>query len=178
MKTIRQFLNGANLFDEINNITPFPFITPESNTLFLIDYGTLPLYSGNEDLTIEETAKILVNIYGEKWLALLNLSNEVLANISASKKTTTTETVESNEARSDSRTDIDKVSAYNDENLIDDSGRESEGTGTTQGERERLLETVENDLSKAFDRLPMLEKLNIIKVSMQDVANFLKIAIY
>ena len=178
MKTIRQFLSGGDLFEEINTITPFPFITPESNALFLIEYGTLPLYSGNEDLTIEELAKILVQLYGDKWLSLLELSSEVLANISAAKKTATTETIASSETREDTRTETDKVSAYNDVSLIDDAGRDSESGGSTTGERERLLETIESDLSKAFERLPKLEKINIIMVAMRDIANFLKIAIY
>ena len=178
MKTIRQYLNYKNIWVEINDLIPFPFITPETNTLFIIEYGSLPVYSGVCDLTAKELAKVLVNLYSEKWLTLLDLSDEVFNNLSATRKIKTTENIETAENRQETRADIDKVSAYNDVNLITDSGKDSESSGETTGERERLTETIESDLTKAFERLPMLEKLNIIDVAMKDVANFLKIAIY
>lgn len=178
MNTLRQFLHGQNLFDEIKAVYPYPFIFDEINMMFIIDYGDMPLYSALKDIELKDIATMLDKIYREKWLTLLDLSGDLFDSISVTKKIEVSETIDNSETRQENRGEIESVSAYNDDDLVTDSGRDTETSGTTSEERERIMTRIESDLKAAFDRLPLMNKTNIIKTAMTDIANFLKIAIY
>lgn len=174
-QTIREFLDGSNLWDSINSIKEYPFITPDLNRLFLIEYGQMPLFSGIEGDTVENIAEYCVRLFGDKWDSLLELSG---VKLDVSETATTTETTVNTEARATERTDTDKVSAYNSDDLIDDGAKASDGTETVDGETVRTVENETTSMQTAFDNLHKSDKLNIIKQAMADVAGFMKVQVY
>lgn len=174
-QTIRGFLDGADLWEAINTVKEYPFITPDLNNLFLIEYGQMPLFSGIAGDSVENIADYCVRLFGEKWDSLLELSG---VKLDVSESNTVTETTVNTEERATERTDTDKVSAFNSDELIDEGGKASDGTETVEGETVRTVENETKSLSTAFDNLHKSDKLNIIKQAMADVAGFMKVQVY
>lgn len=174
-KTIREFLDGSDLWDAINTAKEYPFIGPDLNNLFLIEYGQMPLFSGIVGDSVENIADYCVRLFGDKWDSLLELSG---VKLDVSETNTTTETTVNTEERATERTDTDKVSAFNSDDLIDEGGKTSDGVETLDGETVRTVENEKKSLQTLFDNLHKSEKLNIIKQAMADVAGFMKTQVY
>lgn len=175
MKTIGEYLGEGKLWEEINNVRPFPFITPEMDSLFKLWHGKQWLFSTLEDAALEDLAAIIVHVHGDKWESLLEAQGVPMAAIS---KRVLDETINSKEDRTNTREDTAKVAAYNSEELLDESGNESSGTDGMEGERVRTLTDSTESVEAAFNNLTRLERLNIVRVAMADVANFMKLDVY
>jgi|SRR5690554_127496 len=175
MQTIRSKLENENVWDAIKGIEPFPFIQPETNTLFVLWHGQHWLFSSLENESVESIAAMIVHIFGEKWQNLLEAQGIPMA---ASSRRTIEETVDTNENRTNERSDKAKVAAYNSEELLDESGNDSMGTEGVEGERIRHLTDSTESLEAAFNNLTRLDRLNIVKTAMDDVANFMKLDVY
>lgn len=174
-QTIAEFLDGSNLWDAIDSVKPYPFITPDLNSLFLIEYGNMPLFSGIADDSVENIAGYCVRLFGDKWDSLLELSG---VKLDVSETNTITETTVNTEERATERTDTDKVSAFNSAELIDEGGKASDGTESVEGETVRTVEDETKSMQTAFDNLHKSDKLNIIKQAIADVAGFMKVQVY
>ena len=174
-QTIREFLDGADLWAAINTVKEYPFITPDLNNLFLIEYGQMPLFSGIAGDSVENIAEYCVRLFGDKWDSLLEMSG---VKLDVSETNTVTETTVNTEERATERTDTDKVSAFNSDELIDEGGKASDGTETVEGETVRTVEDETKSLNTAFDNLQKADKLNIIKQAIADVAGFMKVQVY
>lgn len=162
-KTIAEYLDGENLFDAIATKGNYPFIDETTNKIFITMYGRSPLFSEIEANTVDELATMVAMMYGDKWNDLIESTG---AEFGAVETVKTIETVASDEA------ETQKVSAYNDEALVDDSG--SDITGTV--ERDSSTSKFTND--STYQALQMSDKLAIIRVAMADVANFMKLSVY
>lgn len=174
-QNIRQFLDGADLWEAINNVKAFPFIDETTNNLFLIDYGQMPVFSGIEGETVENLAGYVVRIFGDKWESLLDAAG---VNLAAGQTRTVTETTDTDETRATETTDTDKTSAYNSEELIDEGGKETEGTETREVDTTKTVTDETTSVEILFDNLQKADKLNIIKTAMADVASFMKVDVY
>ncbi len=174
-QTIREFLDGSDLWDAINSVKEYPFITPDLNSLFLVEYGQMPLFSGIAGDSVENIAEYCVRLFGDKWDSLLELSG---VKLDVSETATITETTVNTEERATERTDTDKVSAFNSDTLIDEGGKASDGTETVEGETVRTVENETKSMQTAFDNLHKSDKLNIIKQAIADVAGFMKVQVY
>lgn len=175
MKTIRTHLENQKLWEEINTVKPLPFITEEMDSLFILWHGQQWLFSALEDNDATAIAKMVVHVFGDKWDSLLEAHG---VSIAASSKRTLTETVNTVEDRTNERQETAKVSAYNEATLIDDTGTSSDGVEGLVGERTRTLTDETQSVKDAFDNLTRLDRLNIVRIAMQDVANFMKLDIY
>lgn len=174
-KTIRQLLEGKQLWQEISNIEPFPFITPGLDSMFIIEHGSLPLFSPIEQETVESLAAYAVNVFGDKWRKL-----SLMDSLPLDAEEVITETINKVgivEKQNDTET-TDKVSAYNSNDLIDDSGKSENESGKVESDESQENTKETKSINSAFGNLSKLEQLNIIKIAMADVASFLKTDIY
>lgn len=174
-QTIRQFLNGSDLWEAINNVKPFPFIDETTNNLFLAEYGQMPLFSGIAGDSVENVAEYVVRLFGDKWEQLLSAAGVSLA---ADSVRTVTETTDTDETRETATTDTDKTSAFNSDELIDEGGKETEGTETREVDTIKTITDETQSAGTLFDNLQKADKLNIIKTALADVANFMKVSVY
>lgn len=175
-KTVGEYLQGANLWDEINSIETFPFINPETDTLFLLRQDDALLFSGIEKLTVPELAQLIVNVFSDKWNAVIN------ATIDLDPMADTTRVVDETGSRTENvntdNTETEKVSAYNSANFVDNKQTVTNGTEDTTGSKNRKLTEKTYSAKTAFDNLTQAEKANIIDVAMSDVAAFITLSIY
>lgn len=175
MITLRSYLEDKNLWDEISALGDFPFIGDTTQKMFVIYYGQAWLFTALEDLSASELAPMIVSVFEDKWQRVMELHGLDLA---ASKTNRYTETVENTESRNNSQSGTQKVSAFNEDSLIDDSGNETSGTNDLDGSTTREYTNETLDMQTAFNNLTTANKLHILNVAMADVANFMKLEIY
>lgn len=173
--TISEYLDGADLWGAIKAVENFPFIDDKLNKMFITMYGRSPLFSEIESNTVDELATMIVMLYGGKWQDLIESTG---AEFGAVETKRTTETVASDESGTHGENATQKVSAYNDPEMVDDTGSETTGTDTKAGTVDR--ETIESKFTNdsTYQSLQMADKLTIIRVAMSDVAEFMKLSVY
>lgn len=177
MKTLRiKDLAGVDtLFDEIQTVGTLPFIDDTTNGLFLMRYGNLPLNSSVKDDDAATLAPLIVAHYKARWEDVLTVAG---LDLSASSMRVVTESTDRTRDNTTTGNDTQKVSAYNETSLIDDSGSERQGNENETGNTLHELEDKRINLRGAFENLHYHDRLNIIRVAMEDVADFLKTDIF
>lgn len=175
MITLRTYLVDKDLWGEISSLGDFPFIDDATQKMFVIYYGQAWLFTALEDLAANELAPMIVSVFEDKWQRVMKLHG---LDLSASKTNRYTETVENTESRNNSQSGTQKVSAFNEDSLIDDSGNETSGTNDLDGSTTKEYTNETLDMQTAFNNLTTANKLHILNVAMSDVANFMKLEIY
>lgn len=180
--TLRKYLDGVNIFDIIKGIYSFPFLEPAGatttiNQMLLVNYGSRRLFSGFIDITPEDVAKHIISIYSDKWDALI-LAKADMGNISASnsKRIKGVETSTGNDDRETET--INKVSAFNSDDLLTDTGTTTTETGNKTGTVNNDVTEESFNLKTLFENLPYVEQTSIINVVIKDVSNYLTVSIY
>ena len=112
----------TNLFQTMDELQPdqdiFNFVDSELLDKYYINmYGNRTLSNMATNLTVEELADILNNMFSSKWnnIILNYLDSE---NLLTNYKETIEELSTSNITTDNTRTDTNKVSAYNDEDFV------------------------------------------------------------
>ena len=112
----------TNLFETMDKLQPgqdiFNFVDSKLLDKYYINmYGNRTLSNMANNLTVEELADILNNMFSSKWnnIILNYLDSE---NLLTNYKETITEISTSNITTDNTRTDTNKVSAYNDDDFV------------------------------------------------------------
>lgn len=114
-----------NLFNEMNKIKPFPFVdifpVDKMNLFYINTYGDRTLSKMGRNLTVKQIAEILVDMHSEKWDKIYNsvlVDFPILENYVEVITETTNET--GNSTNNTTETNLEKVSAYNDDDFVND----------------------------------------------------------
>lgn len=176
---LKEFLKDESIFLEISNIESFPFIDTENiptlDTLLLVTYGNKLVYGEFNDVNIELIAKMLVIKNRQKWLCYIE-AEQLLGNVNTRREIT--ETITDSETRTGERTDINKVSAYNSDELLTDGGNDNSSTDILDGEKTRTLTDETIDVKHAYTMLNLVGKDTVASKVIADVAQFLTLSIY
>ena len=178
---LKTWLAGGSIFTAIQSAENFPFFsdnTPaELDQMLSLTYGKRLVTSSFNNFDINVAGKFIAKLYGEKWSALIefNMSPPDLGAKSITKTTGNQNTVGT---KNDVSTSENKVSAFNSDVLITDTGTHNElDENITQDiKREFIVSVV--DWQAAFNNLPLSERTNIISVVLKDVANYLTVSVY
>ena len=173
------WLGDSALFSEIDTIKPYPFIGVDAaylDRMFLLFYGERELFAKLETLTAADAAKMLVMNYGDKWDLLI--AQGILAAGGFSDSRELLETVNNTEARTNTRADVNTVSAFNTDDLLANDGANSDGTDDLLGETIRAVTETNIDSKSAYDMLSLSARDSIIKTVLHDVADYLTLSIY
>ena len=176
---LKEYLEGVNIFDLINQIEPLPFEPPLQLTnldlrLKLL-HGNKTLFESFESLEPELVANLLSMEFGKKWGDLITVLSQT---DNLNPRTELTETITDGETRTSSSNVLGKVSAYNSDTLIVNDGSDTSGLDTSDGERTRTLTDTQIDLANSFNMLNVVQQNSILQTVMQDVANYLTLSIY
>lgn len=172
MATIREILNGGDLWAEINALKLYPFIDSEMNLLFLMEYGNLPAFSGFEGESIENIAKLVVKLYSDKWDKVL-AAPEI--DVFSDSVKTFNENVDTTKQDTETNNSTNKVSGYNSATMVDDTGVEGNSTNNGTGNVNRTNTESMVNVKNAYDNLTISQKLGIVSIAMADIANYLKV---
>lgn len=178
---LRGYLTGGSIFTAIQTANNFPFFVgndaADLDYMLMLNYGQRLVFSAFIDVPVNTVAKHIVKLYGDKWNGLIKF-NENGANIGAVSSIKTTGKQKTTGVKTDNTDVTNKVSAFNSDELLVDTGSTTVGDeNTTQDvDRDSLVETF--NIQTAFNNLPLAEKTNIINVVLKDVANYLTVSAY
>lgn len=178
---LRGYLTGGSIFTAIQTPNNFPFFVgndaADLDYMLTLNYGQRLIFSAFIDVPVNTVAKHIVKLYGDKWDGLIKF-NENGANIGAVSSIKTTGKQKTTGVKTDNTDVTNKVSAFNSDELLVDTGSTTVGDeNTTQDvDRDSLVETF--NIQTAFNNLPLAEKTNIINVVLKDVANYLTVSAY
>jgi len=179
MVKLSEFMTGGSIFTSIENYQPLPFLGDGQNVvmdrLLTLQYGDRLLYTKIIGLSFPEIAQMIVMLHGDKWDNLILVDS---VNKTASKTRTITETTTNVENRTNSKDDKNLLAAYNDNELIVNDGRLSNGVDDLNGTETRTMTDETIDLKTAYNNLSLSEKNNIMNTVLYDVASFITLIIY
>jgi len=174
---LSEYLKDNNLFEEINNVKEFTFINDNSNTSLSFMFGDRVMSNNVLSLDVVTISQLIVNRFGSKWDTLISSNMDDL-NIGSDKTKvikSTTDTTNNNTGTSES---INKVSGYNEDVLITDTGVNNSDSKVVTGNIENENITYELNLKSMFDNLNLLDKTNILNTVQSDIVNYITIYIY
>lgn len=161
--------------------SPIPFLVdcpPEQlDANLAFEYGERTILEKVERQDKEVVAKYIVSVYFEKWARhVQSLADDV--DITA--KNIRIRNEEGEETSSDSKTsDVEnKVSAYNETDLVTESGNSNNEENEGVRNQTRKVTEKMTDLSVIFQNLQTMQKLDIIRTATRDVANTISHSIY
>ena len=184
---LKTWLAGGSIFTAIRKYSNYPFFIEVSPTeldqMLAIMYGNRIVASSfievNSTLAARSLAARSVSLlYGKKWLALTSFNNANTIDIGAREVTKTVGSENTVGTKVDVSTSENKISAFNSDVLITDSGSDNTlDENTTRGVNS--VETVSViDWQTAYNNLSLAERTNIISVVLKDVATFLTVSVY
>lgn len=177
LTTHKPFTNLETLADlELSPI--FTLVTGADLDLMLEqDYGDKTLFSKipNRDDSFHSTA--IIAKYKMSWLKVMEL-NGLDIRLGAINQRILKETI-TEKVKVDSTQDVNnKVSAFNSDELIIDTGNDTTGINNSDGVKERILDDANININSAINQLTAYQQSNIIARILSDVANYYTISIY
>lgn len=177
----KEWVKDDSLFHEINDIRKFPFIKEyDSETLDLLYtslYGRHTVPKNIENLDVSDVAHLIVISFGKKWEQQHELLHEELM-LGVERKTQTDETGQ-DETKQETKSDRqNKVSAYNDDEMITSDGSQDETTDSTDKESNKNTETTETSFKTVKEQLELLNSSFIRETVFQDIRNMLSLSIH
>lgn len=184
IETLGHFLDSGDLWGDIQAVKDFPFFTEftsiELNEFTDLIYGNRVLYrkfNTVDGISVTSAAQFLVMTFDKKWTALISI-NEADFDFTVDGTLKRKELINETESNNSDGETLNKVSAYNSEELVTDGGSTNSETGGREGETIRVIDTGKQSLSNAWDNLTALEKTTIVRTVTGDVAEFLTLSTY
>lgn len=179
--TLGEYMQSGSIWGGIQALEPFPFLvtTPPARMDILLElsYGEQWMFHKLGVKPVSEICANIVAVYKDQWLRLIEVQ-ALDINIGSGLTKKQTETSTKTEVRTNSRDDVNKVSAFNSDELINNDGATSTGSDDLEGDTTRVLTDEQISLVNAFNNLSLLDKSNILNTVNKDVASFLTLDIY
>lgn len=179
--SLRVFLAGGSIFAAIQSVEDFPFFATNApddlDRMLVLNYGQRIMFNPFNEEKLDSLAKYIVKTNGNKWSKLIEFANANI-NLGADSSKVIKGNEKQTETKVDDTTTTNKVSAFNSDDLINDTGSTIQGDETTESTITR--DSTEDKISYkyAFDNLSLADKTNIITTVLKDVATYLTISIY
>ena len=127
IKTVYDKFSENGLFAALNKVAPLPFgITPSTcDILYNNMYGSRLLARFGRDNDVSTIATVLQEMFYEKWANAWKSYQSYADMILGDKETTSENVVDDNE-NTGTNTDTNTVSAYNDENFVNDDKKSTQ----------------------------------------------------
>lgn len=181
MVNLKTWLTGGSIFTAIQSNLDFPFFSyappAELDQMLSLTYGKRMVASAFNNVDVNTAGKFISNLYGEKWDALIkfNISPPDLGAKSTTRTTGKQNTIGTKNGVSNTE---NKVSAFNSDDLITDTGANNELEENTMEDITRDSSISVIDWQTAFSNLSLAERTNIISVVLKDVASYLTVSVY
>lgn len=165
--------------DNSPSLPIFDFIDDETlNQLYIMKYGNRELTSNVVDVDVTLLAMVLIRTYGFKWNnMILNLTNSIKE--LADYNELITETITDEGSLHLTRENINKVSAYNVDDFVNNSSDDNSETNTTNNLKKRQYEIKKLKDIKVYEKVhTYLNKTNICDIIFMDVNQLLTSKIF
>ena len=178
---LRGYLTGGSIFTAIQTTNNFPFFVgndaADLDYMLALNYGQRLMFSAFIGVPVNTVAKHIVKLYGDKWNGLIDFNNAP-PDIAAKSVTKTTGNQNTRGTKNDVTEIENKVSAFNSDALITDTGSNNELTENTSQDITSDSSVSVIDWQTAYNNLSLAERTNIISVVLKDVASYLTVSVY
>lgn len=176
--TVNDLNNVSQIFTELKKMNKNAMMDSEKlHNLFMVRYGDRNVNLAIINLTPFQIADLLTFEYGEKW-EILSTEIWVGFNLGAKQVNKKTETITKTENREVLKDDVNKVSAYDTDELIVNDGNTSNTTDGLTGNESRVTTDEIIDMETVYNNLANSQKNSIIESVLNDVKNFITLSIY
>lgn len=186
MRVAEKFTD-VNLFSEIAKRHTFLWYNCLSyehmNVLYLNKHGDRTLSKTGRNLTVSDLGIILSDMFSEKWNGIYQTCLEkfpVLANYV--EKVTETTTENGNSTNDTTETTVEKVSAYNDDDFVNDE--QSSNTNNMKMTNENTIEktvektVTENEIKMRENAIKYLQNYLIYDIIFSDINSVITLNIF
>lgn len=179
MINLSVFMLQGSLFTAINNIEPMPFANKSllMDKMLVINDGDKLVYNKLVGFTVDELAEMILLKYGEHWKQVI-LVNGLDFSVGTRDGREMVETITDTRTRENTNANLNKVSAYDSDDLVTNDGTDSTGNENESGTRTRTVIDSTGDIYTAYKHLSMQAKNNIIEIVLGDVGEYLTLSIY
>lgn len=181
MMIVSDLKTVGSIFNEINLIEPFSFINDfgaDNLDMLLYDLcGDRSLFLKVTTTPINELARMIVYLHKKKWQHLIDIELQDF-DIGGGVTRRLSETTTENETSNKTNDSVNKVSAYNTDEMINNDGTVSTGNEGFNNTKTRILSDGNYSINTAFSDLQLISKTNIINTVLKDVAIYLALSIY
>ena len=176
---LSDFLADVNFMGLINIDYPLLSIGDPDllNSMLLVNHGRKAVAKNYISVSKESLAKMIVLTHRKKWDSLMEVL-ETNINILSDNIQLTNENVKGDNKYTDDSNSLDKVSAFNSESLVDNTGSENNVIHTGNDNRDRKQTIANTNLNNAVNNLQIIQDLNIIETILNDVSNYFTLSIY
>ena len=176
---LSEFLADVNFMGLINIDYPLSSIGEPDllNSMLLVNYGFKTVAKNYLSVSKESLAKMIVLTHRKKWDSLMEVLKTKI-NILSDDIQLTNENVKGDNTYTDASNSLDKVSAFNSESLVDNTGNENNVTHNGNDNRDRIETVTNTNLNNAVNNLQIIQDLNIIETILNDVSNYFTLSIY
>ena len=176
--TVSDLNNVSQIFTELKKLNTNAMMDSEKlHSLFMVRYGGRNVNPSIINLTPFQIADLLTFEYGKKWEIVIT-EIWVGFNLGAKQVNKKTETITKTENREVLKDDVNKVSAYDTDELIVNDGNTSNTTDGLTGNESRVTTDEIIDMETFYNNLSNSQKNSIIESVLNDVKNFITLSIY
>ena len=179
---LSEYMEVNDLWGEIADAVPaLVFIRAigagNLNIAQVYNFGERQVLPKVETLPPHRLVSLIVNQFRTTWERMELVELTANANL-AGAVDATTETTTNEENKTNTKDDVNKVSAYNSDILMTNDGSNSVGSEELSGEKTRVVSRQNKSLETSFKNMDILKKNAIIQSVTRDVANFVTLSIY
>jgi len=174
---LSEYLEVNDLFGSIDSINPYAFINDNSNLSLSFSFGSRVMSNNVLNIDVEMLAELIIERFGDKWDTLLDSTFTDFNLASNNSNVNKVETV-SEINNTGSIENLNKVTGYNDDSLLIDTGSNSTDVKNETGTKTVTNSDYQLNLKSLFDNLKMLDKTSIINTVQTDIVNYITIYIY
>lgn len=177
---LNEFLT-ENIFTLISDSGGLDFIPPENldtmDSLLRFKHGNKPIDTAVKNVTMLQLADMVVMSYKQLWIIKSGLY-DISAEGSGGQVIKVTEATDRVSERLTGGSSTDKVSGFNSDEMVNDSGSEQTGNEDLTESGNRVITTITNNPIESFLLLENHVKNSIIGQIVDDVGSFLTLKIY
>lgn len=180
--TLNEFLKqfDSNLFDEIQKVQSFPFLGKDNQTLqqlLLLNGGKRTVIESITTLALPTVASMIIYDFGDLWSDISGLGLSLNGSLADELRITHTESNGAIEQSNNINT-LNKVSAYDSDELVTDDGSESKGKNDTKNQDESNTRDELYRFGTIYENLDTAQQLKIHRKVIKDILNTITLKVY
>lgn len=179
--TLGQYLEGESIWGRILTLVTVPELgligADVLDKNLILNHGDKNIFYKTILMSLEDVAKDIGFNYEQKWKDLISIET-LNINIGADNTHKISETLTHAETRINTQESINKVSAFNTDELIANDGSNSNNSDDIDYSKVKTLTDENLSLQTAFNNLSLKQKNIIIRTVNNDIASLLTLDIY
>lgn len=179
--TLGEFVANGGFWARVQGLSPFPFFDtypPENlDAVMVLKYGERIILPKLVDVNKDQLAAMVVDLFSDKWDKLISIHAANLDLFAISAKHLT-ENLEKVGESTKTQENTNKVSAYNEADLIADSGADNSEETADSETATRTVTDSQRGYNSAYRNLDTSQKMAIISLITLDVVNTISLTVY